>query len=218
MRPRRVHVPNVSVAQLSRMHFVLIGSSWQGHAACPPSTVFMSPNHRRGYRTGEWENRDKSTDKECSCQVPLQTAVWRSRRGMRPRRLALLVSAHVAVATVQRPVDAVTSLAAYVQGHAHVSCRPSQATEDFNVNSRNRVLYEVLSSGRFGHVSLLPFYNLTRPRWRWHFGNCTHRPNGWNFYTCCDCTHFCYSPTMWGAHLHNLLQVLRRHHIAQTHA
>jgi len=115
---------------------------------------------RRGYRTGEWENRDKSTDKECSCQ----------------------------------------------------------ATEDFNVNSRNRVLYEVLSSGRFGHVSLLPFYNLTRPRWRWHFGNCTHRPNGWNFYTCCDCTHFCYSPTMWGAHLHNLLQVLRRHHIAQTHA
>ena len=33
------------------------------------------------------------------------------------------------------------------------------------------------------------------------FGNCTHRPNGWNYETCCDCTHFCFSPAMWHAHL-----------------
>jgi len=86
------------------------------------------------------------------------------------------------------------------------SCQP---TEDFNVNARNRALMEVLGSGRYPHLRMVPFYNLTRPRWRWHFGNCTQRPNGWNYYTCCDCTHFCYSPSMWGAHLHNLVLGLR---------
>lgn len=134
---------------------------------------------RRGYSTGEWESRDKSTDRNCACS----------------------------------------------------------ATEDFHVNSRNRALYEVLGSGRYPRVQVLPFYNLTRPRWRWHFGNCTHRPNGWNYGTqpprarafdwtangrspltprafpstdtCCDCTHFCFSPTFWGAHLHNLIELLK---------
>jgi len=115
---------------------------------------------RRGYATGEWEQRDKSSDKLCSCQ----------------------------------------------------------RTEDFNVNTRNRVLHEVLGSGSYPHVRLLPFYNLTLPRWRWHFGNCTHRPNGWNYDTCCDCTHFCFSPAMWGAHLHSLLAVLRRTAVAEKPA
>ncbi|EOD39388.1 hypothetical protein EMIHUDRAFT_439876 [Emiliania huxleyi CCMP1516] len=53
---------------------------------------------------------------------------------------------------------------------------------------------------------------------RWHFGNCTHRPNGWNYDTCCDCTHFCFSPAMWGAHLHSLLAVLRRTAVAEKPA
>jgi len=81
------------------------------------------------------------------------------------------------------------------------TCKP---IEDFNVNVRNRVLREVLSSGRYPNVVQLPFYELTRPRWRWHFGNCTQRPNGWNYYTCCDCTHFCFSPAMWHTHLHSV--------------
>jgi len=96
--------------------------------------------------TGEWEKRDKSTDKHCACS----------------------------------PI------------------------EDFNVNRQNHVLHEVLASGKYPHVHLLPFYELTRPRWRWHFGNCTHRPNGWNYETCCDCSHFCYTPGMWKAHLHDI--------------
>ena len=75
---------------------------------------------RRGYRTGEWENRDKAADKFCTC----------------------------------KPI------------------------EDFNVNVRNRVLTQVLSTAAFPNVQKLPFYELTRPRWRWHFGNCTLRPNG----------------------------------------
>tara|TARA_B100000513_G_scaffold52124_1_gene19734 strand:- start:216 stop:959 length:744 start_codon:yes stop_codon:yes gene_type:complete len=83
-----------------------------------------------------------------------------------------------------------------------------QRTEDFNVNLRNKVLYEMMATGRFPHLRILPFYNLTRPRWRWHFGNCTQRPNGWNAHTCCDCTHFCFSPTMWGAHLRSLVDLL----------
>ena len=81
---------------------------------------------------------------------------------------------------------------------AFCTCQP---IEDFNVNARNKVLNDVLGTGRFPNVQVLPFYQLTRPRWRWHFGNCTHRPNGWNYETCCDCTHFCFSPAMWHAHL-----------------
>ncbi|KAL1499715.1 hypothetical protein AB1Y20_012413 [Prymnesium parvum] len=104
----------------------------------------------RGFTTGEYEKRDKSTDGQCTC----------------------------------RPI------------------------EDVNVNLRNQVLHTALASGEFPHIRLLPFYSLTRPRWRWHFGNCTHRPNGWNYETCCDCTHFCYSPAMWHAHLYNLEQQL----------
>ena len=82
----------------------------------------------------------------------------------------------------------------------HCTC---SAIEDFNVNVRNAVLWGVLDGAgrtKYPHLHILPFYNLTRPRYRWHFGNCTQRPNGWNYYTCCDCTHFCYSPNMWPAH------------------
>ena len=78
------------------------------------------------------------------------------------------------------------------------------------MNVRNRVLREALATGKFPHIRTLPFYELTRPRWRWHFGNCTQRPNGWNYYTCCDCTHFCFSPAMWHAHLWSLKSELQQ--------
>lgn len=128
------------------------------HAAKPGKAVLFQEtgaqhfkaSDGRGYATGEWEARDKSTDKLCTC----------------------------------KPV------------------------EDFNVNARNGVLQQVVASGSYPHVRQVPFYELTRPRWRWHFGNCTHRPNGWNYDTCCDCTHFCYSPGMWHAHIHTLKSVL----------
>ena len=74
------------------------------------------------------------------------------------------------------------------------------------------------------HASLLPCeLGLLTPavrslNRRWHFGNCTHRPNGWNYDTCCDCTHFCFSPAMWGAHLHSLLAALRRTAVAEKPA
>ena len=87
------------------------------------------------------------------------------------------------------------------------SCAPM---EDYNVNRQNGVLREVLASRKYPHVQRLPFYALTRPRWRWHFGNCTARPNGWGGEQCCDCTHYCYSPNMWGAHLHDLKRTLSR--------
>ena len=83
----------------------------------------------------------------------------------------------------------------------HCSCAP---IEDFGVNRQNGVLHDVLGTGKYPHVKVLPFYELTRPRWRWHFGNCTHRPSGWNYDRCCDCSHFCYSQAMWRAHLHSL--------------
>ena len=48
------------------------------------------------------------------------------------------------------------------------ACKP---IEDYNVNVRNRVLREVTGSGTYPNIRTLPFYELTRPRWRWHFGN-----------------------------------------------
>lgn len=48
------------------------------------------------------------------------------------------------------------------------TCKP---IEDFNVNVRNTVLRKVLASGKYPNVVGVPFYELTRPRWRWHFGN-----------------------------------------------
>ena len=80
------------------------------------------------------------------------------------------------------------------------------------VASQNGVLHEVLRSGKYPHVHLLPFYENTRPRWRWHFGDCTHRPSGWNYDRCCDCSHFCYTPGLWRSHLHGVAQILRRIH------
>ena len=68
--------------------------------------------------------------------------------------------------------------------------------------------FQFSDTGDYPHVATLPFYELTRPRWRWHFGNCTHRPNGWNYETCCDCTHFCYSPSFWHSHIHTLKTAL----------
>ncbi len=85
------------------------------------------------------------------------------------------------------------------------SCSP---IEDYGVNRQNGALRDVLGSGRYPHVKLLPFYALTQPRWRWHFGNCTHRPNGWNYDTCCDCTHFCFTPGLWRAHMHDVVRAL----------
>ena len=86
----------------------------------------------------------------------------------------------------------------------HCACSP---IEDFMISRQNGVLHEVLATGLYPFVQVLPFYELTRPRWRWHFGNCTHRPSGWNKDTCCDCSHYCYSPAMWRAHIE---QVRRR--------
>lgn len=86
----------------------------------------------------------------------------------------------------------------------HCACSP---IEDFMISRQNGVLHEVLATGLYPSVQVLPFYELTRPRWRWHFGNCTHRPSGWNKDTCCDCSHYCYSPAMWRAHIE---QVRRR--------
>ena len=43
------------------------------------------------------------------------------------------------------------------------------------MSSKNVALREVLRTGLYSHVHVLPFYELTRPRWRWHFGNCSAR-------------------------------------------
>ena len=111
------------------------------HAATPGRAVLFSEtgaqhfkaSDARGYTTGEWEHRDRASDKFCTCQ----------------------------------PI------------------------EDFNVNVRNKVLQTVMASGAFPNVKVLPFYDLTRPRWRWHFGNCTHRPNGTQLHASRHCQDHC---------------------------
>ena len=89
------------------------------------------------------------------------------------------------------------------------ACAP---IEDFGINRQNGVLHELLGSGRYTHLRELPFYDLTRPRWRWHFGNCTHRPSRWRYDDCCDCSHHCFSPAMWQSHLHEIAVALDSTH------
>eukprot|EP00908_Phaeocystis_cordata_P015523 Transcript_26677.p1 GENE.Transcript_26677~~Transcript_26677.p1 ORF type:complete len:457 (-),score=158.88 Transcript_26677:22-1392(-) len=155
---------------------------------------------QRGYTTGEWEARDKARSAYC------------------PPALAGLLCLPLSPS----PSLCVSPLRPVPQGKPRTPhhSRAPQATdaqcacapiEDFTVSGKNTALQEVLGTGKYPHVKVLPFYELTRPRWRWHFGNCTHRPNGWKKETCCDCTHWCYSPTMWSAHVHDITSALWQH-------
>jgi len=85
------------------------------------------------------------------------------------------------------------------------ACAP---IEDFGINRQNGVLHTLLRDRRYPYIRVLPFYELTRPRWRWHFGNCTHRPSRWHYDDCCDCSHHCFSPGMWRSHLYELVAKL----------
>lgn len=60
---------------------------------------------------------------------------------------------------------------------ADTQCK-CQPIEDFNVNVRNRVLREVAGGAAYPNIRTLPFYELTKPRWRWHFGNWCAPPQG----------------------------------------
>eukprot|EP00958_Prasinococcus_capsulatus_P020959 scaffold2788_cov376-Prasinococcus_capsulatus_cf.AAC.2 len=65
---------------------------------------------------------------------------------------------------------------------------------DTRVSDKAEVVRRVLSTAastdkHLGWVQLLPFFNVTQPRWEWHLGGGDpSRPR------MCDCTHYCYSP------------------------
>ena len=69
-------------------------------------------------------------------------------------------------------------------------------------------------SRRFPAVRVLPLYELTAPRHRWHQQDCRERsqrrlggqPTGGG--GGCDCTHYCYSPTFWRAYFGVLFREL----------
>jgi hypothetical protein len=105
-------------------------------------------------------------------------------------------------------------------------CKPRL---DTSMTWRNAELHAVMAelaprvAGRRPQLSILPFENLTQPRWDMHdhvvrSSNRSVRPGGqagarlagsvggkW----ITDCTHFCYSPRFWELSFHDLVVTLR---------
>ena len=68
---------------------------------------------------------------------------------------------------------------------------------------RNALLHRV-APVEGPRVKILPFENLTAPRWEYHNKMVSRKPGVWTS----DCTHFCYSPRWWDLtfnDLHGLL-------------
>ena len=45
-----------------------------------------------------------------------------------------------------------------------------------------------------------------QPQWHLHVARTSQQVNGKAMV--CDCTHYCYSPGFWGAHMHDMVSVL----------
>ena len=76
-------------------------------------------------------------------------------------------------------------------------CGPTDFSEDW----RNALLHEGLQEhARSRRIRLLPYFNLTRPRWDMHVAEATQQhgsSDGSPRRVVCDCTHFCYSPFLY---------------------
>ena len=75
---------------------------------------------------------------------------------------------------------------------------------------RNRVITELLRDGRYTHVQLQPFEEMSRSRWDYHASTKHVVGGGWKS----DCTHWCYSPCFWAEVLHGMQQALKAGRVA----
>lgn len=90
-------------------------------------------------------------------------------------------------------------------------CSPSR----FDIGWRNVRLREGLQQHvqRHHNIKLLPFYNLTQPRWDMHVALATqqHADGDSVPKTVCDCTHFCYDADFWTHSFFPTLESLLRY-------
>eukprot|EP00966_Prymnesium_polylepis_P153081 3536378-Prymnesium_polylepis.1 len=86
------------------------------------------------------------------------------------------------------------------------------APTDWSLDWRNARLHEGLHEhARSRRVRLMPYYNLTQPRWDMHVAastqqhyNLTQGPRR----AVCDCTHFCYDREFWSRAFFPALQTV----------
>jgi len=91
-------------------------------------------------------------------------------------------------------------------------CSPLSASaekSEYNLNVA-AVAAERREASRHG-VALVPFFNLTAPRFDMHRAHFCSYHNQRRVGTCCDCTHFCYTPLFWDVFFAGLYRTLRRH-------
>ena len=87
-------------------------------------------------------------------------------------------------------------------------CGPTDFSEDW----RNALLHEGLQEhARSRRIRLLPYFNLTRPRWDMHVAEATQQhgsSDGSPRRVVCDCTHFCYDEAFWSGAVFPALEAL----------
>jgi len=75
-----------------------------------------------------------------------------------------------------------------------------------DITALNGVIHSL--AAEFPHVRVLPFYNLTAPRFDMHeeqyCGYEQMRSDPTNSGSCCDCTHMCHTPQLWRHFFHSL--------------
>jgi len=108
------------------------------------------------------------------------------------------------------------SYAGAEQSHpkAGTSCRCEAMGEAVlwknDITALNGVIHKLATE--FPHVRVLPFYNLTAPRFDMHeeqyCGYEQMRSDPENSGSCCDCTHMCHTPQFWRHFFHQLHGVL----------
>lgn len=99
--------------------------------------------------------------------------------------------------------------------------KPAVAAD--NAVMRQNKIVTVLAAA-YPAVKLLPFYDLTEPRFDMHeegfcdFEQRRDRKDRAAGGGCCDCTHLCYTPQLWGHAFKRLVDILEESHLAMQHA
>ena len=59
-------------------------------------------------------------------------------------------------------------------------------------------------------IEVVPFFNLTAPRHDMHYGKFCSYNGQKKLGSCCDCTHFCYTPVFWDTVFDGLYRAILR--------
>lgn len=101
------------------------------------------------------------------------------------------------------------------------ACEPARWTLGWRDDLLRAGVREVAKKGgATGRVRILPFYNLTQPRWDMHVAVATQQhasDGGSTRKQVCDCTHFCYDREFWSTSFFPSMERLIRLPVAALH-